>query len=156
MSEQRRNRKERKVEEAQDLELNLASIIDCFTVLITYLLVSASFIALGTFDVDVARPPGPEAASEVPEVTLTIEMEQNRDLHLKLGGKERANIVIPAKDGFWDFDALTEKLEGFKTKWPSLKAALLAADSAMQYKEVVKTIEITKKSIPSVTLGEKG
>ena len=36
-----------------DFELNLASIIDCFTVLITYLLVSASFISLGILDVSV-------------------------------------------------------------------------------------------------------
>src|SRR5690349_10579471 len=100
----RRTRKEPRSEEEQDLELNLASIIDCFTVLITYLLVSASFIALGSFDVAVAKPPSDSIQQEEkPEVSLAIEMEPNRDLKLKLSGAERASFVIPAKDGFWDF-----------------------------------------------------
>ena len=38
----------------QDFELNLASLIDCFTVLITFLLASASFLSVGILDAGVA------------------------------------------------------------------------------------------------------
>ena len=45
-----------------DVELNLAPIVDCFTVLIAYLLVSMSFISLSIFEAGVAAT-SPESAS---------------------------------------------------------------------------------------------
>ena len=35
----------------QDVDLNITPIIDCFTVLITFLLASASFLSIGFFEV---------------------------------------------------------------------------------------------------------
>lgn len=148
-------RRARTPEGDQEVDLNLAPIIDCFTVLITYLLVSASFIALSVFDVDVATPPGASSPDQ-PKVVIAVEMEQNRDLRIRVSGGTDAGVyMIAAKDGLWDFDMLTAKLEGLKTKYPELKSALLGADATMEYKEVVKTVETMKKTLPSVTLGEK-
>jgi len=36
---------------SQDVDINITPIIDCFTVLITFLLASASFLSIGCFEV---------------------------------------------------------------------------------------------------------
>ena len=59
-----------------DFELNLASIIDCFTVLITYLLVTASFITLGILDVTVTSSLASTEQTHSPDVMLTVGIKQ--------------------------------------------------------------------------------
>jgi biopolymer transport protein ExbD len=39
---------------SQDADINLAPIIDCFTVLIAFMLVSASFLSIGVLDAGIA------------------------------------------------------------------------------------------------------
>ena len=50
-----RFRKRAHAEGEQDFELNITSIIDCFTVLIAFILTSASFISIGIIDADAFR-----------------------------------------------------------------------------------------------------
>ena len=59
-----------------DFDLNLAPIIDCFTVLITFLLISASYISINIIEasvasVEVSSEPSTAAASGV-SLTTTI------------------------------------------------------------------------------------
>ena len=57
----------------QEVDLNITPIIDCFTVLITFLLASASFLSIGFFE---AYTPGssadPSQAEPDTEVVLKI------------------------------------------------------------------------------------
>src|SRR3954464_8653245 len=95
----------RKAETEQDFELNIASIIDCFTVLITYLLVSASFISIGVLDVSsVSGAQSPEV--KVPPLTLSVQMDQAKIRFLKVTGGDAAKqlVSVPAKQGAWDFE----------------------------------------------------
>src|ERR1700722_17864850 len=90
-----------------DFELNLASIIDCFTVLITYLLVSASFITLGVLDVTVAVPAMAQETAkndEPPKLIVSIELGADQLLEIRTTGVETKNYRVPAKDGAWDFE----------------------------------------------------
>jgi biopolymer transport protein ExbD len=141
----------------QDFELNIASIIDCFTVLITYMLVSASFIALGVLDVnDLTQRSSADTAPE-PKVSLSIQVNRRHDITMRLTGESEksAPVVIPPKDGVVDRDAMLTTLEGIKQKFPDLDAAVLSAASGIEYDEIVKVIDSSKKFIPNITLGER-
>jgi biopolymer transport protein ExbD len=144
----------RRAEGEQDFDLNIASVIDCFTVLITYLLVSASFISISAMDIDVAGA-GDAPQSEPPPVSIAVQMESNHSLVIKVTGAMRNEWVVAPKDGTWDTDALGAKLADLKEKWPVVQSALLGADEALEYREVVKVVETAKKSHPSITLGDK-
>src|SRR5947208_300860 len=104
MSERQRGSRARPDRE-QDFELNIASVIDCFTVLITYLLVSASFISISALDIDVAGV-GDAPQSEPPPVSIAVQLEDNRSLTIKITGAEKNEWVVDAKDGNWDLDSL--------------------------------------------------
>jgi biopolymer transport protein ExbD len=144
-------------ENSGDVDLNLAPIIDCFTVLITYLLVSASFLSLTAFDVGVAASgqSAPGAVVKDPPLSLVIELDASKQLGIKLsGGKQNVNLAvsIAAINSDWDLKALVSKLEEFKTKWPELNEASVTAEPSLKYKEVVKLVEALKKAMPKLYL----
>src|ERR1700722_16150519 len=103
------NKKKREIE--IDFELNIASVIDCFTVLIVYLLLSASFITLGVLDVQVAAATNdgqetiPDTAAAV-KLTMTIGVQGNNDIKIKTEGTDSKTYNIPSKNGAKDFETL--------------------------------------------------
>lgn len=137
----------------QDFDLNIAPIIDCFTVLITYLLVSASFLSLCVLEVGVAvsgdmAPPAvqPEKPPE-PPLNLLIFMKQIGTFELKVtGGIQNLNWSIPVANEK-DLDA---RLSDLMKRLPTLKEANLSAEPTIHYKEMIKVIENVKKIIPKI------
>jgi biopolymer transport protein ExbD len=139
----------------QDFELNIASIIDCFTVLITYMLISASFISLGVLDVTDLTPRASGDVTPDPEVSLVVEVMRDHNVSLKLSGQAHTAVTVPAKDGEVDREAMSAQLEQIKQKYPMLDAGVLKAGSQVEYDQIVKVIDTSKKFIPNVTLGER-
>jgi biopolymer transport protein ExbD len=138
-----------------EFELNIASIIDCFTVLITYLLLSASFITLGIFDVTVASSSPPDKVDTTtppPKLTVTIGLLKNNDIRLNTDGSETSKVEIPNKDGSGDFDVLTANLQRIKEKFPDLSAAMITAEDSVNYREVVKAVAVTRATLPQIAL----
>lgn len=62
---------------SQDFDINLAPIIDCFTVLITFMLVSASFLAIGIFDAGVEAAGTSAANTKPPAVHLELSLQKD-------------------------------------------------------------------------------
>lgn len=135
----------------QDFELNLASIIDCFTVLITYLLVSASFISLSALDVTVADANAP-ADTVPPDLAVTVTIKPGGDLALDATGKETLNLAITNKGGVSDLATLGLRLKELKQRYPTLKSALVTAADSVQYKSLVATIEAAKATLPEIAV----
>jgi biopolymer transport protein ExbD len=143
------------VGESQDFELNIASLIDCFTVLITFLLASASFLSIGILDAGVAAA-GHTATDTAtpPPINLVVEVGHDKHLELKITGKENRNTALTAtKDGAWDFVGLDRELASIKAKYPTVSAVTLTAENSVEYRDVIKSMEMVKKSLPVVLLG---
>lgn len=145
---------------SQDVELNLASIIDCFTVLIAFMLASASFLSIGILDAGIAAAGAAPTTAGPPSINVTIELSADHAMTVKLSGKATSSQTLKAlpgtgasKDGAWDYAALTEALGSTKAKYADLAAVTLTADNATEYKDVVKTMETIRKTIPVVMLG---
>jgi biopolymer transport protein ExbD len=140
----------------QDFDLNIAPIIDCFTVLIAYLLISASFISIGFFDVGVSTTSEvtePSKPAE-PQEMMSVAIGAGESLELKLSGPETATIDMPGKGGRRDYDGLLAQVKAARSRWPALSDASVKADSQIEYREVIQTIEQLKKEVPKVFVGE--
>ncbi len=138
----------------QDFELNLASIIDCFTVLIAFMLATASFLSIGIFDAGVAAAGAQQASATPPPVHVAVELRKDFSVEVKIQGKENRTWTLAAtKDGSWDYPALTAQLEDIKKRWPELSATTLQAQDLVEYNHVIKTMEVTKKTLPLILLG---
>ncbi|MGK5084949.1 biopolymer transporter ExbD [Bdellovibrionota bacterium FG-1] len=138
---------------SQDFELNLASIIDCFTVLIAFVLASASFLSIGMLDGGIAAA-APQAASDhPPSISLTVELSANHQLAVKISGKESGATSIVASENQWNYKKLTESLAAAKARHSDTQAVTLTADNSIAYKDVVKAMEVIRQTIPVVLLG---
>ncbi len=141
----------------QDVELNLAPIIDCFTVLITYLLVTASFLTLSAVDVGVSAtgagaPAEPNAGP--PPMVMTLEIKSAGIITIQIrGGLEAKQIdfELPAKSsGAWDPAQLDAKLEEIQKRWPALTEVSVSAEPTVIYKNIVKVIHEIQNVMPKV------
>jgi biopolymer transport protein ExbD len=138
---------------SQDFELNLASIIDCLTVLITFLLASTAFLSIGILDAGVSAAGNTATDAKPPEVNLTLELSKEHAIAVKVSGKSSSSQQVAAKEGHWNMEDLTQKLQAIHQQWPSLTAVTLNADNTIEYKDVVQVMETTRKTIPVVLLG---
>lgn len=143
---------------SQDFDLNLAPIIDCLTVLITFMLASASFLSIGLLDAGVAAAGATAATDQAPPpVNIAIEIGKSSDFVVKVTGKESLTIPIASgsqkPDGAYNYEALTAQLAQLQGKWPMVKAVTLSADNSVEYKDVIKAMDVVRKTMPVVLLG---
>jgi len=140
----------------QDFELNIASIIDCFVVVIAYLLLSASFIAIGAFDVGIAaQGAGSDATPpKPPEVTVSVLLQESHNAVIRVSGKENRSYQVEPKGDSWNYEGITEQVEVVKGKWRSLASVNVATEGGVEYQALVKGIESARKAVPTVFIGE--
>lgn len=139
-----------------DVELNLAPVIDCFTVLITYLLVSTSFLSIEMLDVNVTVDSEQASnADQTPDVTLQVRLQDAKTFELTVTGKQPTTYRIPAsKNGEINAAKLRSQLNKVKKRWPQLRDVSVSADPSVDYQDLVLVIETVKSTLPQITLGE--
>jgi biopolymer transport protein ExbD len=139
---------------AQDVDLNLAPLIDCFTVIVAFLLLSASFISIAIMDAGVpaiSSKPGNE--KDRPPVSIKLDLSDSGVFKLSVSGKQKKDSSFEQKKGEWDYEGLGVELKSFKEKWPMVKAITITAGDNVKYDDVVKTMGAVRKHIPGVLLG---
>lgn len=142
-----------------NFELNLAPIIDCLTVLITFMLASASFVVISILDAGFTPESLVEASASLgaPEVRLSLTLKPDKSLTLAVAGKETLVLPMPARAGDWDLAKLGAELLRLKNQAAANKKAdpdvSLNADDRLEYQEVIKVMDEVRKTFPSVVLG---
>ncbi|MEK7692464.1 MAG: biopolymer transporter ExbD, partial [Bdellovibrionota bacterium] len=122
---------------SSDFELNLAPIIDCFTVLMTYLLATASFLALTSLEVSLSGTGDTAEPAERIPVALTLEILPGGALKLLARGEqgqvleERSFEINATEPGGWSFSALTAAFQDFKGKWPDIHTLVIGAEDSV-------------------------
>lgn len=139
----------------QDFELNLASIIDCLTVIIAFLLMSSSFVSFGAMDTAVAVPQAAASSTETQEdgktVTLTLKLVDEEKVDWEVtggsakGGPREKRTVIR--------NELVKELEGAKSRYPGLQGVVLAAQPRIPYQQLIAAMDDSRKVFPAVILG---
>jgi biopolymer transport protein ExbD len=142
----------------QEIELNLAPIIDCFTVLITYLLVTASFLSLAALDVGVSATgtaAAPAKDSGPPPMVMSMEIMMNGDIKINVRGGVSGRefpYLIGNVSGQRNEELLLARLNEIKKKWPEIKEASISAEPTVIYKDVVKAIKKIQEAMPKVLI----
>lgn len=136
----------RRSEGPLDFDLNLAPIIDCFTVLITFMLASASFISISLFDAGFT-PAEAVGDPNPPPITVTLDLKKNGSLRVVTEGK------LNSTNTFANADEAAEALRQLKEKYPGVESMTITADQEVEYEAIVKTMEKTRKYMPGMVLG---
>ena len=137
----------------QDFDLNLAPIIDCFTVLIAFVMISTAFASVGILDAGIAAGGRAPIEIKAPDVRLKVDLNADGAIELHLTGKDTRAFMVPAlPEGQRDMAMLARRVEEIKSRWPSLGQVRLASDNTVAYQDVVTSIETIRKTIPGVAL----
>jgi len=141
----------------QEVELNLAPIIDCFTVLITYLLVTASFLTITAVDVSIsatnASDTTPPPVTDEKPLFCTMDLTDKGEVIINVSGgnlTQDYHVTVAPKEGNWDPEALTAMLEKIHGRFDKLTDVSLSAASAVKYDDLVKIINEAKKTLPKI------
>ena len=132
---------------SQDFELNLAPIIDAMVVLIAFLMVSLSYLSIQMMDAGVSAPGG-TVSSSVQGLSLDIRVKSNDQLVVKLEKNGRAIRSLSSSFASLDQD-LAGLLDGKDSK---PETALLSAQDAIQYDQIIRAMDLVRKHVPKVQL----
>jgi len=138
---------------SEDFELNLAPVIDCLTVLVTFLLASASFLSIGIIDAGFGAPGEKQSPDASNEVVAQVELTVDHNILFKLSGKTTSSFKIDAKNTTYDIESLKQKLLQEKQNWPQLQSLVLSASDSVPYLELVKLMDGIRGVVPNIVLG---
>lgn len=136
-------------EENLDTELNIVPIIDCFVMLICFLLFTAAFTQLVFLEAKLTSNTAAAAAksrSELDQFRLVITFE-DQGLRLSTQGStaKKINTLIPLIDGKYDFDGLHSHLVSLKSEYPDRYSADIEfkqkQQNAVDYDRIMKAID---------------
>jgi biopolymer transport protein ExbD len=136
-----------------DVDLNLAPIIDCFTVLIIFLLASASFLSIGILSVSAALPGQGASQEKPPSITVEVELTTKNDVKIHVTGKTKVDRSIASKAGEINTTDLMREVEGLQAQWPDTKGLILSAEDEVPYSQVVRVMELARVKFPAILLG---
>lgn len=136
----------------QEVELNITPIIDCFTVLITFLLASASFLSIGFFE---TYTPGSTAdpTQGEPDTEVVLKIKSNHVAEFKVKGKRNQTLTFSIADPA-SMKNLEQEVQNLKDPSIKLSQILVSADDEVDYKELSELMgHINRFNLP-IVVGE--
>ena len=136
-----------------DFELNLAPIIDCFTVLITFLLVSASYVSLQIIEASVASVEVTQSTDPAPVtgVSLTVMVKLDGSYDILVSGEDNQVIPIPATPGA--LELVDAKLTELLQKWKETSTVTVSGEENVEYHSIVQVMEACRKHFKTILMG---
>lgn len=136
-------------EEHLDTELNIVPIIDCFVMLICFLLFTAAFTQLVFLEAKMTSNTAAAAQksrSELDQFRLVVTFEE-QGLRLTTTGSaaKKVNTLIPMANGSYDFGMLHAHLIGLKADHPERYSAdvefKMKNQAAVDYEKITKVVD---------------
>lgn len=135
-----------------DTELNLVPIIDCFVMLICFLLFTAAFTQLVYLETKITQntiAAMTQSRNEIDKFHLVVTLRQD-GYAIKLQGSEigSKNSSIPKVNSDYDYATLHDHLIALKTEFPDRYSIDIAVDAPagnlIKYEYVLKTIDTVR------------
>jgi biopolymer transport protein ExbD len=137
------------------VELMLVPMIDIFTVLVTFLLMTAVFSRITILQLDLPSS-NSSSASQQPAFRLEV-IVRHEGFELTNGSKLIA--TIPKVDAEYDFKTLTDMAAALKRDYPDANDASVLMERDVKYDyliqamDAVRTVDVNEPDAPSTTPG---
>ena len=142
----------KKKHEHEEANVNIASIIDCFTVIITYLLSAASLVSISALEAGlITNSNDPVDPNQKPKenIELSVRNSGTVDLYFKdISGK--VDHLIFNSENATD---IAQKVSEIKISHPDLKYISLFSEDKVQYEFLTKVVSTQKNILPVVFVG---
>jgi biopolymer transport protein ExbD len=134
--------------------LNLTPMMDVFTVLVVFLLITAVFTSVTIMDLSVPTSAGASASSK-PNFAIEVIV---RKAGLEIANGRAVEAAIPKKDGNYDLQLLSEILERLKAKYPEKEDATVLMEPKIEYDYLVQVMDTVRgvktPLFPKISIGD--
>jgi biopolymer transport protein ExbD len=127
--------------ERKPAELLLVPMIDIFTVLVTFLLMTAVFSRITIMQIDLPS----SAAAKPTEPTFRLEIIVRED-GFELGDGRQSIGTVPKVNGAYDLKALTESVLAVKREHPTSEDASVLSEPKVPYDELVQVMDAIRSA----------
>jgi biopolymer transport protein ExbD len=124
------------------VELMLVPMIDIFTVLVTFLLMTAVFSRITILQLDL--PSANSASAGTPPAFRLEVIVRHEGFELTNGTKLIA--TVPKVDGKYDFDTLTQMAVSLKRDYPDANDASVLLVSDVEYDYLIQTMDAIRSA----------
>lgn len=139
MARYRRRKKEPLETDIMEL-LNLTPMMDVFTVLVVFLLITAVFTSITVMDLNVPANAG-ASASNKPNFAIEVIVRKSG---LEIGNGTSVEAAIPKKDGTYDLKKLSEMLIRLKAQYPQKEDATVLMEPKIEYDYLVQVMDAVR------------
>lgn len=134
--------------------LNLTPMMDVFTVLVVFLLITAVFTSITIMDLSVPTGAGGAAATK-PNFAIEVIV---RNAGLEIANGKAVEAAIPKKDGKYDLKTLSEMLNALKAKYPEKEDATVLMEPKIEYDYLVQVMDTVRGAqaplFPKISIGD--
>jgi biopolymer transport protein ExbD len=137
----RRLRRKKEALETDIMELlNLTPLMDVFTVLVVFLLITAVFTSITIMELSVPTRAG-AVASNKPNFTIEVIV---RKAGLEIGNGASVEAAIPKKDDKYDLKKLSEMLLRLKAQYPEKDDATVLMEPKVEYDQLIQVMDVVR------------
>jgi biopolymer transport protein ExbD len=127
--------------ERKPTELLLVPMIDIFTVLVTFLLMTAVFSRIAIMQIDL--PSSVVAKPEEPKFRLEVIVRQDG---FELSDTKESIGTIPKVSGAYDLSALSERALAVKREHPTSEDASVLSEPKVAYDELIQVMDAIRSA----------
>jgi biopolymer transport protein ExbD len=127
--------------ERKPAELLLVPMIDIFTVLVTFLLMTAVFSRIAVMQIDL--PSSAPAKPEEPKFRLEVIVRQDG---FEIGDGKQLIATIPKLNGAYDLHALSEQALAVKREHPTSEDASVLSEAKVPYDELIQAMDAIRSA----------
>lgn len=117
--------------------LNLTPMMDVFTVLVVFLLITAVFTSITIMELSVPTNTG-GAVSNKPNFAIEVIV---RKAGLEIANGSSVEAVIPKKDDKYDIEKLSEMLRSLKAQYPGKEDATVLMEPKVEYDYLIQVMD---------------
>jgi len=139
MARRRQKRKEELDKDIMEL-LNLTPMMDVFTVLVVFLLITAVFTSVTILELNVPTNAGASVSSK-PGFAIEVIV---RKAGLEIANGSLVEATIPKKDDKYDIKQLTELLLRLKAKYPEKEDATVLMEPKIEYDYLIQVMDAVR------------
>jgi biopolymer transport protein ExbD len=142
----------KKNHEHEEANVNIASIIDCFTVIITYLLSAASLVSISALEAGlISQSNDPIDPNQKPKETIELSVRNTGviDLFFRNAEGNTQRLSFKAEES----GEISSKVTEYKKQYPELKYISLFSEDKVQYEFLTKVVSTQKNILPVVFVG---
>ncbi len=132
-----------------DFHLNIVPIVDCLTILITFMLASGVYLSIGLLQVGVAAPGESVNPTQLSDSTsIDVHMKFDRSLVIKTNPKKSESVSIPPEARNWNLNKLQQTLQSVEQQLNKVGQVTLVAHKEISYEHIIEAMNVIKKVFP--------